>query len=503
MASDKQAHHGLAAALRSTSIALAVAALAACGGGGGGDTAAASTSLPADSTTNPAGIGTPVSAGAPSAGGSGSSARSGTASTGTTDGSGTTSTGTAAGGGTPASAGGTTAPATPLQRSDFVVNTTTAGDQEAASMAPLAGGGHAIVWTSATTSPQSEVRLQRVDAQGHPVGAETLVATLGNTPRVAAFPGGGFIVTWSASPSIYEANAYAQRFGADGAPVGGQIVLAQAFFNYSVRPLALPDGSLLIAADTIDGKYGAGYATVRRHAADGTPLGTATRLTSELTQQTTAYSPNAAFSATPALLADGRIAVAWVATGTAVGELRLSVFDQAGAPLGGFRTVASDPTIRAPAIAALPGGGHALAWQTSTSVATPDPVGAGRRLWLETFDAAGNSLGRRMVLDDPLGVDLGPRLAALADGSLVLAWTSVHDTATGDVVRQVATQRFTAAGAAAGTVEQISSVTASPNPVTYASGNTVDVAPEGAANVLVLYGRWSAANGWDVGGAIR
>lgn len=514
MASGTQASKGIAGALRSTSVALAVAALAACGGGGGGDAAGTSgTPQPGGSAGSPAAMGAPAATGAPATGGGGSPVGGGTTSTDTTtaatssspSSAGTTTSSPASAGTSTAgtssgtASGGPTSTLVQMQRSDFAVNTTTAGDQDAATMAPLADGGYAIVWTSATSSPRSEVRLQRVDAQGHPVGAETLVASLGTTPRVAAFPGGGFIVTWSASPFIYEANAYAQRFGADGAPVGGQIVLAQSFYNYSVRPLSLPDGSLLVAADTIEGKYGALYATVRHHAADGTPLGAETRLASDLTPQTTTYSPNAAFNATPALLADGRIAVAWVATGTAVGELRLSFFDAAVAPLGSFRTIASDPAIRTPAITGLPNGGYAVAWQTSTSAAGA----AGRRLWLETFDAAGNSLGRHMVVDDATGVELVPRLATLADGNLVLAWTSMHDTAAGDITRQVTVQRFTAAGAAVGGQEQLSSVTASPNTATYASGSTLDVAAGGASSYLALYGRWSAANGWDVGGAIR
>lgn len=457
---------------KAASVALLLAALAACGGGG------------ADVAT-------------PGVGSGGTGTASGFAPDGRPL--------AAAGDGSTASPGPTAAPAasppatavptgTQLQQGDFTVNSSTAGHQGRAVLAPLAGGGFVAVWSSSPIDGAGDVRLQRYDALGRPAGGEAVVAQRGHSPGVAPLAGGGFLVTWGLSPYMYEAHGYAQRYDAQGTAVGGPIQLAATFFKYLARPMGLPDGGFVVAVDTIAGRYGAEYGMVVRHAADGTPVGEPTRLTSQLTQQTTAYDPNAVRGTTAAGWADGRFVAAWVASGTGVSELRLTRFDAQAHALA-TTVVASGPALQQPALAALPSGQLALAWVDGA-------FDAPKSIHLEWFDGSGVSLGRQVVAAGLDAYTVVPRLAALADGGLVLAWHAAgsDDTA---VHQSVTAQRFTAAGQPAGAAQPIATLSVPNGPATAYNLDTLDVMGAQDSTFLVLHGSHSDANGWDVRGSVR
>ncbi|MHA6287496.1 beta strand repeat-containing protein [Maricaulis sp. CAU 1757] len=87
---------------------------------------------------------------------------------------------------------------------EFLVNTTTAGAQFLPSVDALSGGGFIITWQddSATGGDTSglAIRAQRYDAAGAIDGVEFLVntTTAGNQsyPSIAALSGNGFVITW-------------------------------------------------------------------------------------------------------------------------------------------------------------------------------------------------------------------------------------------------------------------------------------------------------------------
>src|SRR6188474_2476803 len=86
-----------------------------------------------------------------------------------------------------------------------LVNTATALGQNEPKIVGLQGGGYVVVWTDAAgedgTGANSAVRGQVYDALGQRVGTEFLVNTTtpGNQkdPDVAALDSGGFLVTWT------------------------------------------------------------------------------------------------------------------------------------------------------------------------------------------------------------------------------------------------------------------------------------------------------------------
>ncbi|HEY1230869.1 MAG TPA: hypothetical protein VGF26_26485, partial [Ramlibacter sp.] len=410
----------LIAALQRTSVALAAAALVACGGGSGGSDAAVATPTQNAGSLTTASAGTPVAAGTPVPG------------AGSTTGSSTTA-------------------AAASQRVDLQVNTTATGSQSGAVVAHLANGGYDAVWDSVVTEfGVSEVRMQRFDAQGQPLGAEHLVTAQGNYAQVAAFADGRFLVTWRLSPYAYEVDARGAMFDAQGVQVGGTLALGSAFNSYQPRPLALPDGSFVLAIDTDDGKYSASHGLVQRFAADGTPLGQATRLESQLSVQTGAASPNSAGQARTALLADGRIATVWVASGNGLSELRLSLFDGQAQSLGAATTLDTrNAPVALPAIAALADGGYAIAWATGA-------YGQPQAAFLEVFNADGKSRGRRQLASSAAGESgqITPTVVALANGSLAAAWSSAWPDGT-QMHRSLWTQRFDRTGAPAEAAQQV------------------------------------------------
>src|SRR5687768_16348150 len=89
-------------------------------------------------------------------------------------------------------------------RTEFAVNSFTADNQTAPSVATFADGGFIIVWGTMDESQDGSggaIKAQRFDSAGSKVGSEFLVnySTSGHqfTPSVATLANGGFVVTWA------------------------------------------------------------------------------------------------------------------------------------------------------------------------------------------------------------------------------------------------------------------------------------------------------------------
>ncbi|WP_205480859.1 calcium-binding protein [Sphingomonas arenae] len=110
----------------------------------------------------------------------------------------------------------------------FTVNATTSGSQVSSDTVSAPDGGFIVVWqdNSGVGGDTSSfgVKMRRFDANGQPVGGETLVntTTTGNqgTPKVAFLDNGGFVVTWVDSAAGGAGAVKAQIFNASGQPVG-------------------------------------------------------------------------------------------------------------------------------------------------------------------------------------------------------------------------------------------------------------------------------------------
>lgn len=424
--------------VRATLAAITLAVLSACGGGGGGGAG-----------------GTPTGA--------------------------TTSSLSSAGGSPSAGA---------LQGSDFAVNSDTAGDQYGAQAVRLADGSFAIAWTSRSADgSSSEVRVQRFNAQGQPLGTERALGA-GSNAQVTASGDGRFLVTWRISPYIYTVLSRGQLFDAQAQPAGGVLELGTGFNNFSGSAVALPDGGFLFVAQANQSRYAETFTVVRRFAADGTAMGSS-ELHSTLIPTTSAYDQNATGGAQAAVLADGRIAVAWTAYGPAANELRLSFFDTSGAALGAHTVLASGTGVENPSITALGSGGFAVAWEGGV----PPEARTAR---LAVFDAAGNVTSEYTLATEAGAFYATPLLATLSDGSLAASWRVVRYGPT-STQRQLWAQRFDAAGAPSAAAERLPDMD---NPLS-ATGGVHGIAAASNGQFLVVHDRWTAQAGTDVRGTFR
>lgn len=440
------------AVLRVAGTAALMALLAACGGGGGTGDAGA-----------PAPSGSPLGSGLTS---------------GSPD-------------GTPHPGPGPTVPDAPEPApSEFRVNLTTAGDQGNAAGAALPSGGFAAVWTSAPMSGHGDVRMKNFDAHGRPAGGEIVVAEQGRTPEVVTLADGSVLVTWWANPFALQVNGYGRRFDADGNPLGEPVQLGTASNKFVPRPMASPDGGFVLAADVAHAS-GPELGRIARYSADGALLGTPTFLASDVSPPVGGLDPNWVRGTVAAGWPDGRFAVAWVAGGTDVSELRLTQFDSQGQVLG-TQALMRDSLLQEPAIAVLAGGETVVAW---VSVA----ASGDRTLYVDFLDGDGAGVGRLAFAVE--GDTVVPRLAPLADGGVVLGWKAVrHD---GGTVHSTARAlRVGATGQPAGPPELIGSVSA-PAGAPVVEHDSLDVVGLTTGGFIVLHGKYTDESGWDVRGNRR
>ncbi len=119
--------------------------------------------------------------------------------------------------------------------SEFQVNTTTAGDQNNASIAALADGGFVVVWASDGQDGEGFGTFgQRYDANGDPIEGEFQINTQTQgdeyKAEVTALANGGFVVTWVLDDSDSDADGiYGQQFAAQLFGTSGNDVITDTF----------------------------------------------------------------------------------------------------------------------------------------------------------------------------------------------------------------------------------------------------------------------------------
>ncbi len=158
--------------------------------------------------------------------------------------------------------------------SEFLVNTTTTGSQASPSVAGLSNGGFVIAWHDASASggdtSGNAIRAQRYDSSGATVGSEFLVnsTTSGDQTQaeVAARSDGGFIITWvdaSASGGDTSGNAVrGQAYDSTGAADGAEFLINTTSSGDQDQPsLAIQSSGTLMMAGFTDASSSGGDTT--------------------------------------------------------------------------------------------------------------------------------------------------------------------------------------------------------------------------------------------------
>jgi Ca2+-binding RTX toxin-like protein len=144
---------------------------------------------------------------------------------------------------------------------EFLVNTTTAGDQHYTAVAALTDGGFVVTWENDTDFLHHDIRAQVYNADGTARGGELIVNTSagGAFPDVVGLPDGQFAVAWSTgipdgSGGYSGSEILMQVFNADGSKAGAEFVVNAPASGYDGHPAltALPDGRIAVSWDFQD-----------------------------------------------------------------------------------------------------------------------------------------------------------------------------------------------------------------------------------------------------------
>lgn len=162
-----------------------------------------------------------------------------------------------------------------------------------------------------------------------------------------------------------------------------------------------------------------------------------------------------------ATLANGNLIVAWGSYNQAGTSSMQDVYGQllspAGQKIGGEFLINqyTDYNQRTPVVAALSGGGFAVAWvseqQRSADSTAPGlaPVEASTQasvdIYARLFNAAGQALGNEFLVNTGSNVCANPTLAAGTDGGFMVAWGE-KDTVVHDFSWDIFARSFTSAG---------------------------------------------------------
>jgi len=285
--------------------------------------------------------------------------------------------------------------------SAFQVNTVAAYNQFAPVAAALADGGFVVCWASQNQDGSATgVYGQRFDSDGQRVGTEFRVNTwtqyAQEAPAVSALDNGGFVVAWqSAGQDKSQWGVYAQRFNADGSMAGNEFRVANSTLGDQAAPRVceLGDGGFAVLW-SVDGAIMA-----RRFDANGVAAGNEFKVLGRPPDgQGIGLGDVAA-------LEGGGLAVAW----RQGSDNWLQVLDAQGLPVNvASKQMEGFPTflrLGAMELDALPDGGFLLSQRYDGSAfRAPGDTGvyySGHRFEVQRFDANGVALDAPFTSADP------------------------------------------------------------------------------------------------------
>ncbi|MEX2141520.1 MAG: putative Ig domain-containing protein [Pirellulales bacterium] len=382
---------------------------------------------------------------------------------------------------------------------DLLVNTFTAGPQstaEGGTAIALSGSGDGVVvFEGRGAGDRDGVFARRISAAGVPLGAdfrinETTQERQGDA-SIAMRGDGSFVVVWAGRGRGDQDGVFLRLYAANGTPLTGEILVNQTTAGKQGKPAVeiAPDGSIVVAWEGSGGGDFAGV-FVRRFTASGAAIG----------PETLANDPSPLRQSDPtiAVQVDGSFLVAWTNRGVDGSgyDIVARRFDAAGRPASPQFAVNSNRAGDqvAPDVAPLANGAYDVVWSS---------IGANDVGWdvkQTRASAAGQTGAEQRVHVSAQGDQRQPKIAAAADGSTIVAWTSAAPNGAG---REVVAREFAASSAA---VQAEFAVPAAAQG--FASGHqhspSLAIGPQGAAIAWTGHGRQDRhgvyVRGFDVDG---
>jgi len=320
---------------------------------------------------------------------------------------------------------------------EFLVNTTTQGDQRQPSIEAFPDGRFVVVWndqseTGGDTSADA-IRGQIFDAEGAKSGEQFLVNTTTTStqsfPAVTTLPDGRFVVTWtdqSQAPGDTSVIAVrGQIFTATGAKQGGEFVVNTTTTGAQFGPqiTTLPNGRFVVAWMDLSATGGDTSSFAIRgqvFEADGDTLG------NEFLVNTTTAGAQSDHAITA--LSNNRFVVTWTDGSQTDGDtsgsaVRGQIFNADGVKVGGEflvnRTTAGSQIL--PELTALPDGRFVAVWLDLGSADNIVIRG-------QVFNASGSRHGNEFaVATADANAEIDTAIEVLPDGRFVVAWSDVEE----------------------------------------------------------------------------
>ncbi len=199
-------------------------------------------------------------------------------------------------------------------RDDFLVNTTTTGDQHSASVASDALGNFVVAWAGRGVGDTDGVFFQRFNAAGEAQGdetrANTTVAGVQTDPTIAINDDGSFAIGWSGQSTSDATGVYLQRFDASGMAVGDEVLVNTTTADHQANIDLVYDsaGNLVAAWSSLGQGTGDWDIVGQRFNSDGDRIGATEFAWNSTTADAQKY---VSLAAGP----DGEVVAAWQSRG--------------------------------------------------------------------------------------------------------------------------------------------------------------------------------------------
>ncbi|HVT87869.1 MAG TPA: dockerin type I domain-containing protein [Tepidisphaeraceae bacterium] len=309
------------------------------------------------------------------------------------------------------------------QSGPFRVNTFTTGDQSHPSVAMDSTGDFVITWMSAGQDGDGQgIYARRYSNAGVALGTEFLVNTTTtgdqSLPVVAMGSTGAFVVAWQSVDDINNNSQgiFAQRFDVAGSPQDSEFQVNVFTTDQQSHPaIAMDSGSHFVIAWQSENQDSDSFGIYGRlYDGSGTPQ------TGDF--QVNTYTTGSQQDAKVGMDSNGNFVVVWTSYGQDLNQtIRAQRFDSTGAPKGLELRIDSSTTdsSRTPSVAMNSNGGFAVTWVTD------DRDGNGTGIFGRFFSDKGATRGSEFQVNEfTIGNQFEVAVAGDSIGNIGIVWSS-------------------------------------------------------------------------------
>jgi len=307
-----------------------------------------------------------------------------------------------------------------------------------------------VVWETTFLGPPEEtlVRGRRMSARAvlltGPFDVVGGVLSYPRDPRVAALPSARVIVVWvddsSSGTDDSGTSIQAGYFSIDGSPLGPPFQVNTTILGDQTMPdvASATDGRFVVTweSESSSGSDASGTSVqLRRFDADGLPIGS--------DEQVNTYANSDQRNPRVACPGDGSFVFVWDSEGSGGNDdsslsIQGRIFGADGTPLGTDFQVNSyiDSTQDEPAVAAMADGSFEVVWSSDGSPGDDDSY---RSVQGQAFDASGGMVGSQLQVNTTTYYSQwAPDIDMTPQGDLIVVWNSSANGLRGRILRQLA-----------------------------------------------------------------